>query len=84
MVEERLARLGEQLLPLQDRASRMLIRHLKALAELRRGPAPAVAIGRAHQVNVGGVVAAQQATVAVPDPEGDRRAGQPGAGGGDG
>ena len=51
VVEERLARLGEQLLPLEDRASRMLVRHLKALAELRRGPA--VAIAQAQQVNLG-------------------------------
>ena len=53
VVEERLARLGEQLLPLQERASRMVVRHLKALAELRRGPAPQVAIGQARQVNLG-------------------------------
>ena len=53
VVEERLARLGEQLLPLQERAGRMVVRHLKALAELRRGPAPAVAIAKAGQVNLG-------------------------------
>ena len=52
VVEERLARLGEQLLPLLDRSNRLVVRNLKALAELRRGPAPTVAIGRAEQVNV--------------------------------
>ena len=51
-VEERLARLGEQLLPLQERANRTMIRNLRALLEQRRKPAPAVAIGRADQVNV--------------------------------
>lgn len=51
-VEERLRRLGEQLLPLLDRANRMVLRNLKVLQELRRGPMPAVAIGRADQVNV--------------------------------
>ena len=53
VVEERLARLGEQLLPLQERANRSVVRNLKALAELRRGPAPSVAIAKAGQVNVG-------------------------------
>jgi hypothetical protein len=53
VVEERLKRLAEQLLPLQERANRMTLRTLKALAELRRAPAPAVAINQAGQVNVG-------------------------------
>jgi hypothetical protein len=53
VVEERLKRLGEQLLPLQERANRMMLRNLKALADLRRAPAPAVAIGQAGQVNLG-------------------------------
>jgi hypothetical protein len=68
VVEERLKRLGEQLLPLQERANRMMLRNLKALADLRRTPAPSVAIGTAQQVNVGG----QQVNVArdaVPDKE---------------
>jgi hypothetical protein len=51
-VEEHLRRLGEQLLPLFERANRMVIRNLRARQELHRGPAPAVAIGRAEQVNV--------------------------------
>ena len=53
VVEERLERLTEQLLPLLERANRLVARNLKALAELRRGPAPAVAIVRAQQVNLG-------------------------------
>lgn len=61
VVEERLARLGEQLLPLLDRSNRLVVRNLKALAELRRGPAPTVAIGRAEQVNV----ASQQVNAVV-------------------
>jgi hypothetical protein len=60
VVEERLERLAEELLPLQERANRMLVRNLKALADLRRAPAPSVAIGQAGQVNVG----AQQVNVA--------------------
>ncbi len=59
VVEEQLARLAEELLPLQERANRMVVRNLKALADLRRTPAPAVAIGQAGQVNVG----AQQVNV---------------------
>jgi hypothetical protein len=66
VIEERLARLAEELLPLQERANRMTVRNLKALAELRRSPAPAVAIGSAQQVNVG----AQQVNVAGGNPEG--------------
>jgi hypothetical protein len=54
VVEEQLARLAEELLPLQERANRMVVRNLKALADLRRAPAPSVAIGQAGQVNVGG------------------------------
>jgi hypothetical protein len=60
VVEERLARLAEEMLPLQERANRMMLRNLKALADLRRAPAPSVAIGQAGQVNVG----AQQVNVA--------------------
>jgi hypothetical protein len=52
-VEEHLKRVGEQLFPLLDRANKMMLRNLKAARELRRGPTPAVAIGRAEQVNVG-------------------------------
>jgi len=51
-VEDRLRRLAEQLLPLLDRANKMMIRNLKAMRELRRGPVPTVAINRADQVNV--------------------------------
>jgi hypothetical protein len=62
VVEAQLERLAEELLPLQERANRMLVRNLKALAELRRGPAPSVAIGQAGQVNLGH--GAQQVTLA--------------------
>jgi hypothetical protein len=48
-VEEQVQRVGEQLLPLMDRAQRMFIR---ALRELRRSPSASVAIGQAGQVNV--------------------------------
>jgi hypothetical protein len=51
-VEDQIRRLAEQLLPLLDRANRMVLRNLKAMQELRQGPTPAVAIGRAEQVNV--------------------------------
>ncbi len=51
-VEDHLRRLGEQLMPLLDRANRMVIRNLKAIKELRQGLAPAIAIGRAEQVTV--------------------------------
>jgi hypothetical protein len=47
-----LTRVGEQLLPLLDRANKMMIRNLKAVRELRRGPTSSVAIKRADQVNV--------------------------------
>ena len=59
VLEDHMRRLGEELLPLLDRANRMTIRTVKALAELQRGPAPAVAINQAGQVNVG----AQQVNV---------------------
>jgi hypothetical protein len=49
-VEDHVQRIGEQLLPFMDRAQRMMLR---AIRELRRPPAPSVAIGRAGQVNVG-------------------------------
>lgn len=52
-IEDRLRRFGEQLLPLQDRANRMMVRNLRALDGLTRGPAPTVAVGRAEQVNIG-------------------------------
>jgi hypothetical protein len=52
-VEERVERLSERLLPLLDRANRMMIRNLKAIEAMRPPPAPAVAIGSAGQVNVG-------------------------------
>jgi hypothetical protein len=51
-VEERVRRLAEDLMPLLDRANRMVIRNLKAITELRQGPVPAIAIGRAEQVTV--------------------------------
>jgi hypothetical protein len=54
VLEHQLERMGEELLPLVDRANRMTIRTLKALTELQRGPAPSVAIGQAGQVNLGG------------------------------
>ena len=45
-VEEQVRRLGEQLMPLSDRANRMFIRNLKAIKELRIGPNPSIASGR--------------------------------------
>jgi hypothetical protein len=51
-VEEDVRRLSEQLMPLLDRANRMVIRNLKAIKELRQGLVPAIAIGRAEQVTV--------------------------------
>jgi hypothetical protein len=51
-VEERVRRLGEQLMPLLDRANRMFIRNLKAIKDLRQGRVPAIAIGRAEHVTV--------------------------------
>jgi len=35
-----------------ERANRMMLRNLKALQEIRREPAPTVAIGQAGQVNI--------------------------------
>jgi hypothetical protein len=40
VVEDCVRRLSEQLLPLFDRANRSVIRNLKALKDLRRGPPP--------------------------------------------
>lgn len=51
-VEEHVQRIGEQLLPLLDRANRLMLRNLKALKGLREGPVPSVSIGSAGQVNV--------------------------------
>jgi len=51
-VEDQVRRLGEQLMPLSDRANRMFIRNLKAIKELRLGPNPTIAIGRVEQVTV--------------------------------
>ena len=68
VIEDQMQRLGEELLPLLDRANRMTIRTLKALAEIQRGPAPAVAIGQAGQVNLGsGVQLHPAAESATPD-----------------
>jgi hypothetical protein len=63
-VEETIARIGEQLLPLLDRCNRLLIRNLRALRDPRQRPAASVSIG---QVNV----AAAQTNVAemAPSPE---------------
>jgi hypothetical protein len=55
-VEDKVRRIGEQLMPLLERANRMMSRNLAALREARRGPTPAIAIGAASQVNI----AAQQ------------------------
>ena len=52
-IEDRLRRFGEQLLPLQDRANRMMARNLKALAERQVPASPAVSVTKANQVNVG-------------------------------
>lgn len=62
VLEAQLERMAEDLLPLQERANRMLLRNLKALVDLRRGPAPTVAIHQAGQVNVG----SQQVNIASP------------------
>jgi hypothetical protein len=51
-VEDRVRRLSEQLMPLFDRANRLMIRNLQAIKELRQGQVPAVAIGRAEQVTI--------------------------------
>jgi len=49
---DQVRRLGEELMPLADRAHRMFIRNLKAIKELRQGLVPAIAIGRAEHVTV--------------------------------
>jgi hypothetical protein len=49
--EEHVARMREQLMPLIDRANRMLIRNLKAIRELRHGPAPTIAVGQVNVAN---------------------------------
>jgi hypothetical protein len=54
-VEGTIARLGQQMLPLLDRSSHMMLRALKAVHDLRQAPSPSVAIGQAGQVNVGAV-----------------------------
>ena len=59
-VDTYLQRVSEELMPLLDRANRMLIRNLKTINDLRRGPAATVAINTASQVNVG----AQQINIA--------------------
>ena len=51
-VEDRVRRLSEELMPLFDRANRMMLRNLKAIKELRQGQVPAIAIGRADHVTV--------------------------------
>jgi hypothetical protein len=51
-VEETLRRLREQLLPLFERTNRQLVENLRVLQQRRPGALPAVAIGRAGQVNV--------------------------------
>ena len=53
-VEGHVERIGEQLLPLLDRCSRMLLRNLKALKSPREPTTPSVSIGAAGQVNVAG------------------------------
>jgi hypothetical protein len=52
-VEAHLTRIREQVLPLVDRANRMLLRNMKAIRELSQSPVPAVSVGTAVQVNVG-------------------------------
>jgi hypothetical protein len=52
-VEEALRRLREQLLPLFERTNRQLVENLRVLQQRRPGALPAVAIGRAGQVNLG-------------------------------
>ena len=51
-VEDRLKKLGETLLPLLDRANRLMVRNLRAMKDLRQGPTPAATVGQAQQVNV--------------------------------
>src|SRR4030095_15933771 len=45
--QKRRRRLSKKLMPLADRANRMMIRNLKAIKELRQAQVPAVGIGRA-------------------------------------
>ncbi len=52
IVEGQLRYLRQGLLPLLDRCNRAMIRNMRMLRELRYGPAPRVAIGKADQVNV--------------------------------
>ena len=52
-VEDKVKQLEEKLYLLLDRASRMMLRNLKALNELHRGPASCVSVAQADQVNVG-------------------------------
>jgi hypothetical protein len=54
-VEATAERMQGQLFPLLERANRMLLRNLRALKDLRQGPAPSVQIGQAGQVNVASV-----------------------------
>jgi len=54
-VVELFHRLDEQILPLQDRSNRMMLRNLKALHARKQPPTPSVSIGQAGQVNVAGV-----------------------------
>jgi hypothetical protein len=54
-VEGAIEALGQSMLPLLDRSSRVMIRALKTINELRAAPTPAVAIGQAGQANVGAV-----------------------------
>jgi hypothetical protein len=51
-VEATVERLGQSMLPLMERCSKMMTRALRTLTDLRRAPAPNVAIG---QVNVAAV-----------------------------
>lgn len=77
VLEAQLERMAEELLPLQERANRMLLRNLKALVDLRRGPAPTVAINQAGQVNVGSqqVNVQQSADSPMPPRRSQRRTG---------
>ena len=52
-VEEMVERIVDKLMPLLDRANRMMLRNLKALDDRRRAPAPNINVGSAGQVNVG-------------------------------
>jgi hypothetical protein len=59
-VEDMIHRIGEELLPLLDRCSRLMLRNLRALRDPRQRPAASVSIASVGQVNVG----AQQLNVA--------------------